>query len=136
MLLLINTAEPGRAAIALAEDDGRVLASHVGPSRRGERDTLLSTVDRVLRRTRRSLSRVRGVAVVTGPGPFSGLRAGIATANALGFSLGVRVVGISATDASTPQTFAAVALQRFTSTRAGAWVTPEYGAEPHITLKH
>lgn len=135
MLLLIHTAEPGRAAIALAGDDGRLLAIHAGASRRGERDALLPMVERLLRRTRRSFSRVRGVAVVTGPGPFSGLRAGIATANALGFALGVGVAGISAADASTPKAFAATASRRCTSARAGAWVAPKYGAEPHITSK-
>lgn len=135
MLLLINTADPGRAAIALAEDDGHLLAARVGPSRRGERDAVLPAVERLLWRTRRSLSHVRGVAVVTGPGPFSGLRAGIAIANALGFALGVGVVGISAADASTPKAFAVTASRRFTSARAGAWVAPTYGAEPQITIK-
>ena len=135
MLLLINTADPATSTIALGEDDGRVLASHVGPSRRGERDALLSAVERCLRRARRSLPDVRGVAVVTGPGPFSGLRAGIATANAIGFALGVPVVGMSATDAPTPKAFAATAAERFRGARVGAFVAPEYGAEPHITIK-
>ncbi len=133
MLLLINSSGGGTATVALADGE-RVVARHTGPSRVRERDTMVGTVSRLVRR-RRGLAAVRGIGVVAGPGPFSALRAGIATANALGFALGVPVVGISAADAPTLEAFAAIAAEQFRGARTGAFVAPEYGAEPHITLK-
>jgi tRNA threonylcarbamoyladenosine biosynthesis protein TsaB len=61
--------------------------------------TLLEDVDALLRRAGASESRLDGIAVGTGPGSFTGLRMGLATARALAFALEIGVAGVSTLDA-------------------------------------
>lgn len=61
--------------------------------------SLLEDVDACLRRAGASESLLDGIAVGTGPGSFTGLRMGLATARALAFALDVGVAGVSTLDA-------------------------------------
>src|SRR5919106_6022588 len=61
--------------------------------------SLLEDVDALLRRAGARESRLDGIAVGTGPGSFTGLRMGLATARALAFALDVGVAGVSTLDA-------------------------------------
>jgi tRNA threonylcarbamoyladenosine biosynthesis protein TsaB len=56
---------------------------------------LLEDVDALLRRGGVRESQLEGIAVGTGPGSFTGLRMGLATARALAFALGLPVAGVS-----------------------------------------
>jgi tRNA threonylcarbamoyladenosine biosynthesis protein TsaB len=61
--------------------------------------SLLEDVDALLRRAGASENRLEGIAVGTGPGSFTGLRMGLATARALAFALDIGVAGVSTLDA-------------------------------------
>ena len=69
----------------------------------GERATrpvaLLEDVDALLRRGGVRDSQLEGLAVGTGPGSFTGLRMGLATARALALALDLPVAGVSTLDA-------------------------------------
>lgn len=132
VLLLINSSVANQITIALA-DASRVRWSHSGAARRGERDLLLPEIQRLLKRARKPLSAVQGIAVVHGPGPFSALRAGITAANALAYSLGVPAAGMSADEAHDLDAFAAAAAAHLQRAKVGELVAPAYGAEPNIT---
>lgn len=54
---------------------------------------LLPLLDDMLREHDRSVSDITAITVMTGPGSFTGLRVGIAVANALGTLLGIPVNG-------------------------------------------
>lgn len=56
---------------------------------------LLEDVDALLRRGGVRESQLEGIAVGRGPGSFTGLRMGLATARALAFALGLPVAGVS-----------------------------------------
>lgn len=73
--------------------DGEVLGE-----RRSRPLTVLEDVDALLRRGGVRDSQLEGIAVGTGPGSFTGLRMGLATARALAFALGLRVAGVSTLD--------------------------------------
>jgi tRNA threonylcarbamoyladenosine biosynthesis protein TsaB len=75
-------------------DDGEVLAERVSRA-----ITLLEDVDALLRQGGASARDVDAIAVGTGPGSFTGIRMGLATARALGFALGVRGAGVSTLEA-------------------------------------
>ncbi len=55
-------------------------------------------IDKVLRSARAGRGDLTAVAVGTGPGPYTGLRAGLVTARVLGSALGIRTDGICSLD--------------------------------------
>jgi tRNA threonylcarbamoyladenosine biosynthesis protein TsaB len=58
-------------------------------------ENLIPLIDRVLRRASAKLADVRGIAVGLGPGSFTGLRIGLATAKGLCFAGGASLYGVS-----------------------------------------
>jgi tRNA threonylcarbamoyladenosine biosynthesis protein TsaB len=96
VLLAFDTATP---AVTVALHDGtRVVADESAVDARRHGELLAATIDRVLAAagaTRRDLT---AIAVGTGPGPYTGLRAGLVTARVLGSALGIPVDGICTLD--------------------------------------
>ena len=97
-VLIIDTATT-RVVVALAGPDGAVrsTASWDAGYRHGE--TLLPAVERLLTDGGVERSELRGIVVGTGPGAFTGLRVGIATAKGLAHGLGCPLVGVSTAEA-------------------------------------
>jgi tRNA threonylcarbamoyladenosine biosynthesis protein TsaB len=93
-ILAIDTATV-TAIIALGEADGTLrdaLAWQAG-YRHGEE--LLARIDELLARASLPIAEIGCVVVGTGPGAFTGLRVGLATAKALAHALGRPIVGVS-----------------------------------------
>jgi tRNA threonylcarbamoyl adenosine modification protein YeaZ len=97
-ILAIDTALRS-VVVAIARIDGTPLAetTWVAGYRHGE--TLLPTIQRVLGESNVRRSRLRGFVVGTGPGAFTGLRVGLATAKGLARAFGQPIVGISTGEA-------------------------------------
>ena len=93
MLVLAFDTATDVATSALLED-GEVLGE-----RRSRAVTLLEDVDALLRQAGARTVDVQGLAVGTGPGSFTGIRVGLATARGLAFALGIPVAGVSTLDA-------------------------------------
>ncbi|MEK6549828.1 MAG: tRNA (adenosine(37)-N6)-threonylcarbamoyltransferase complex dimerization subunit type 1 TsaB [Nitrospirota bacterium] len=96
-LLAIETATPAQS-VALVEDD-RLLAelSYEAQGNRG--GVLLPTVDQVLKKAGVAARDLDVVAVSVGPGSFTGLRVGLATAKGLALGAGARLVGVPTLEA-------------------------------------
>jgi tRNA threonylcarbamoyl adenosine modification protein YeaZ len=97
-ILAIDTATT-RVVIATGSPTGEIdgLSTWVAGHRHGE--TLLPTIRRFLGEQNVRRSRLVGVVVGTGPGAFTGLRVGIATAKGLAHGLGIPLVGVSSAEA-------------------------------------
>ncbi|MGV9879333.1 tRNA (adenosine(37)-N6)-threonylcarbamoyltransferase complex dimerization subunit type 1 TsaB [Streptomyces sp. NPDC003006] len=96
LLLALDTATP---AVTVALHDGSAVvaqASQVDARRHGE--LLLPAVDRVLADAGLRLDAVTGIVVGVGPGPYTGLRVGLMTADTFGLALGVPVHGVCTLD--------------------------------------
>jgi tRNA threonylcarbamoyl adenosine modification protein YeaZ len=92
-LLVIDTATT-RAALALGAADGTLLARRdwVAGYRHGEE--LLARIEALLADLSVAPASLGGIVVGTGPGAFTGLRVGIATAKGLAHALHLPIVGV------------------------------------------
>jgi len=97
-LLAVDTAT-SRIVVAAAAPDGALLGVTTWTAGRTHGEQLLPAIGRLHGEANLRRSRIRGVIVGTGPGAFTGLRVGLATAKALAHELGVPVVGVSTGEA-------------------------------------
>jgi tRNA threonylcarbamoyladenosine biosynthesis protein TsaB len=97
-ILAIDTATT-RALVASGSPDGQIdgITTWAVGYRHGE--TLLSSIARFLGEQNLRRSRLTGIVVGTGPGAFTGLRVGIATAKGLAHGLGLPIAGVSTGEA-------------------------------------
>lgn len=97
-LLGIDTAT-SRVVVAASAPDGTFLGATTWEAgyRHGER--LLPSISRLHGELNLRRSRIAAIVVGTGPGAFTGLRVGIATAKALAHALGCPIVGVSSGEA-------------------------------------
>jgi tRNA threonylcarbamoyladenosine biosynthesis protein TsaB len=93
MLILAFDTATDVATSALVSD-GEVLGE-----RTSRAVTVLEDVDALLRQAGAHTRELEGIAVGIGPGSFTGVRVGLATARGLAFALGVPVAGVSTLDA-------------------------------------
>jgi tRNA threonylcarbamoyl adenosine modification protein YeaZ len=97
-LLAIDTAT-STIVVAAGSADGTVLAADAFEGRYRHSQELLPAIVRLLDRAGLGLQALGGVVVGTGPGAFTGLRVGLATAKTLAHELRRPVVGIATSDA-------------------------------------
>lgn len=97
-LLAIDTAT-NTIVVAAGEMDGVVLATEAFEGRYRHSQELLPAVIRLVERAGLLVSDLAGVVVGTGPGAFTGLRVGIATAKTLAHELRLPIVGVPSSSA-------------------------------------
>lgn len=85
--------------VGAGSTDGVLLASESFEGRYRHSQELLPAVVRVLERAGVRMADLAGVVVGTGPGAFTGLRVGIATAKTLAHELGCAIVGVPSSSA-------------------------------------
>ncbi len=97
-ILAIDTATT-HVVIAMGSPDGalRAVSTWTAGYRHGE--TLLPGIERFLDAYGVGRAHLAGIVVGTGPGAFTGLRVGIATAKGLAHGLGIPLVGVSTAEA-------------------------------------
>ena len=106
-VLAIDTATPAVIAGVLSrEDSGRIveLAQRICVDVRAHAELLTPNVIAALEDACVPMSAIDAVVVGCGPGPFTGLRVGMATAAAYGHALNVPVFGVCSLDAIGGQT--------------------------------
>ncbi|MCG5431771.1 tRNA (adenosine(37)-N6)-threonylcarbamoyltransferase complex dimerization subunit type 1 TsaB [Mycobacterium sp. MYCO198283] len=97
-VLVIDTATPAVTAAVVRRDDLAVLGQRVTVDPRAHVEQLTPNVLGALRDAGLSMADLGAVVVGCGPGPFTGLRVGMATAAAYGHALGIAVHGVCSLD--------------------------------------
>ena len=98
IVLALDTATSDLIAGVVDTASGRTLADAVSRTR-AHNEQLVPTVTELLDGAGLAFPDIDAVVVGCGPGPFTGLRVGMATASALGQALGVPVHGVVTHDA-------------------------------------
>ena len=97
MTILAIESATDMVGVALIRDDG-AAAERVHVGGRAHAELLVPAIEEVCAVSGCSIADVDHLAVDVGPGLFTGLRVGVATAKALAQSLGVGVVGVTSLD--------------------------------------
>ena len=92
------------ASVAVVEEDV-ILAEYTVNHKKTHSQTLLPMLDEILHMTEQDLSTFDGIAVAEGPGSFTGLRIGSATAKGLGLALDLPLAAVPTVDAMAWQLF-------------------------------
>ena len=93
LILALETAtRAGSVSLALG---ARILASVAGDASSSHSNDLIENIEKILRDTGRELSEVDVFAAAVGPGSFTGLRIGLATAKSLAMSMNKMCAGVS-----------------------------------------
>ena len=95
IVLAIDTAGVDCSAAVFDSDTGRILSAVTEMIGKGHAERLMATIDEALLQSARQLTDIDRIAVVTGPGSFTGIRVGVAAARGLALSLGIESVGIT-----------------------------------------
>jgi len=96
LILGIDTATP-QVGCAIGGHEGVIASFSVAKGKR-HAETLVPAIDFLCRQAHVELDEIGAIAVDIGPGLFTGLRVGVATAKAMASALRVPVVGVSSLD--------------------------------------
>ena len=94
-LLAIDTAAELCAACVYEGDSARELGRQVLDIGKGHAETLMGVIERALAAAQTGYHDLEGIAVSVGPGSFTGVRIGVATARGLALALKVPAVGVT-----------------------------------------
>jgi tRNA threonylcarbamoyl adenosine modification protein YeaZ len=99
IVLTLDTSTPAVTAGLVRREDLYVLAERVTVDARAHAERLTPNVVAALGDAGLTMADLNAVVVGCGPGPFTGLRAGMATAAAYGHALNISVHGVCSLDA-------------------------------------
>ncbi|MCF6369391.1 tRNA (adenosine(37)-N6)-threonylcarbamoyltransferase complex dimerization subunit type 1 TsaB [Rhizobium halophilum] len=95
IVLAIDTAGVDCSAAVFDSDSGQMLSAVTDMIGKGHAERLMAVIDEALAKAGRVLADVQRVAVVIGPGSFTGVRVGVATARGLALALSAECVGVT-----------------------------------------
>lgn len=95
IVLAIDTAGIDCSAAVFDSSAGRLLSAVSEEIGKGHAERLMAVIDQALDEAGIALQAVGKIAVVIGPGSFTGIRVGVAAARGFALSLGIDCVGVS-----------------------------------------
>lgn len=99
LLALETSGRSGSVAIAMPLPDGSLQCEQeILDPQFGSAKTLAPAIDRLLSRCNAIPNSIECIAVIQGPGSFTGLRVGVATAKTMAWALGIPIVSVDGLD--------------------------------------
>lgn len=93
MYLLFDTSR--KETLVFLANKEKVFAQKKITGENRHSECLLSTIETILAANKISQKNLQGIAVILGPGSYTGLRVGLATANALAYGLEIPLAGLN-----------------------------------------
>ncbi len=137
MILIIDTTED-KSQIFLFKNSKK-YKHHIFQAHFQHSENLLKEINNILIGEKTLVKDVKKIVVVNGPGSFTGCRVGVATANALAFSLNLPLVSINKEEIKMNNFLSAEAMLEILkktenkSSNLNNIAQPFYKYEPHIT---
>jgi tRNA threonylcarbamoyl adenosine modification protein YeaZ len=126
--------DPGSKILKQVQDDVRIIAKKTWRARTHQSEELLPAIDKLLKQSKIKTENLGLIIVCIGPGSFTGIRVGVATANAMAFGLDVPIIGIKAKNKSIVRiTQEGFALFKKGKIKKGIIAKPFYDKAPNIT---
>ncbi len=134
MILFIHTADLSKVRLMLVKPQ-KIAADIEFEAQYRQAEKLLPAIAKLLQATSCKPQVIKAIGVVTGPGPFTALRIGIATANTLGWALGKPVFGVRLDQFNKAADAGKFIEAKSKSAKLGAIIEPFYGKEPNLTVR-
>ena len=99
MKILAFDISSNHCSISVLDKNGDEIGNFYENMIFGQAEVLLPNISSVLEDCRLDIKKINLIAVSVGPGSFTGIRAGIATARSLALALGVPAIGVSTLEA-------------------------------------
>lgn len=95
--LAINTAssKTGIALFAVKNLEVKLLAKNSWEAKNNEAEKLMPSIDKLLKKTKKTYEDLAQIYVIKGPGSFTGLRVGVTVANTISSLVGAELIGVS-----------------------------------------
>jgi len=140
MYFFINTTNYEYIFLALINKKGDIIIQKNIKAKYQQSEKLLENIDKILNNPVKSLRdhgarKLKGIISVIGPGGFTSLRIGIATANAMAWALNIPIVGIENKDNLDNLNLINKNYKKIIKLKKFKQVLPKYGQEPNITLR-
>jgi len=135
MILVINTADSENVFIGLAKGNESIVKKQF-KAKYQQSEKILPEIEKMFRAVGHGPRDLKGIIAVLGPGPFTALRVGIVTANALSYALRIPAVGLKLTEFKNSEELVQKGLAKLKGQRGVRILTPFYGQLPNITKKN
>ena len=96
-ILAIDVSVSG-CSVAVVNQVKNILSSRFYDTDRGQAEMLVPMIGDIVQDSKIQMSDIDMIAVTRGPGSFTGVRIGLATAKSLGLALNIPVIGVSTLD--------------------------------------
>ena len=123
MILFIDTSDFHNLRLAIID---KMVREHTQEVAYNENYKTAALLEKFLKKSKVKFSQLEKVIVCSGPGSFTGIRVGIALAQAIGFAQKIPVIAIKKT--SVPKD-----LLKLKSLKGSKHLTLHYGQKPNIT---
>lgn len=136
MYLFINTSNSQKIILALISQGGKILSVKNIKAPYQQSEKLLSAIEKIVSNVNvkiSNLSKLKGILVATGPGGFTSLRIGLATANALAWVLQIPIVGIEL-DNKSDKELIEQGYKKIKKLKKFKQVLPNYGKQPNVRV--
>lgn len=103
MALLLSVETSTQDCSVALHSDGKLVASRQSQSPRSAASQLAVMIDEIIKSANHKAADLQGVIVASGPGSYTGLRIGVATAKGICYALNIPLVAINTLEVMTQQ---------------------------------